>query len=116
MTLNSNEPRESLAPGVRESNAVVADTTVPHGSDKRQPARILGLDGKSYPGAWLSADDRTRLVGIAHRLSHEEGLSVRQIIARIADDYGIRRSVGWVSTALRTWKCSGCSGGPNART
>lgn len=33
MTLNSNEPRESLAPGVREIDAVVADAKIPHGTD-----------------------------------------------------------------------------------
>lgn len=113
MTQKSNGPEMVETPRVRESNAAVADTTVPHRSDKRQPTRILGLDGKSYPGVWLSTDDRTRLVGIVHALSHDNGLSVRQIIARIVDDYDIRRSVGWVSTALRTWTCPGCSGAQN---
>lgn len=33
MTGNSNEPRESLAPGVRESSAVAAAPTIAHASD-----------------------------------------------------------------------------------
>jgi hypothetical protein len=33
MSQNSNEPRESLAPGVRESNAVAARSIVPQPSD-----------------------------------------------------------------------------------
>lgn len=36
MSLNSNEPRESLAPGVREIDAVVADAIVPQASDTAQ--------------------------------------------------------------------------------
>lgn len=36
MTQKSNETRHPLDARSRESNTVVADTTVPHGSDKRQ--------------------------------------------------------------------------------
>lgn len=36
MNPGNNEPRRGLDGGGRKSNAVVADTTVPHGSDKRQ--------------------------------------------------------------------------------
>ncbi|MFJ8822403.1 hypothetical protein ACIREE_11535 [Streptomyces sp. NPDC102467] len=36
MTLNSNETRQVLTARSRESNAVVADASMPHGSDKRQ--------------------------------------------------------------------------------
>lgn len=38
MNLNSNEPRESLAPGVRESNAVVATPTVAQALRRREAA------------------------------------------------------------------------------
>lgn len=64
MTLNSNEPRESLAPGVREIDAVVADAKIPHGTDDAHQGGGLfpGDDGlpvaRPFPsrrqGAWSS--------------------------------------------------------------
>ncbi|URM90390.1 hypothetical protein LUW75_10740 [Streptomyces sp. MRC013] len=69
------------------------------------------MDGKSYPDRRLTPSDRTRLVSAVHRLKHLEGLSVREIVARLAEDYGIRRSVGWTSEALRKWTCPACPGG-----
>ncbi|MGV4890386.1 hypothetical protein ACSR0Z_27980 [Streptomyces viridosporus] len=77
----------------------------------QQGRRVLGVDGKSYPGQWLNLSDRTRLIGTVHQLSHDDGLSVRQIVARLAGDYGIRRSVGWTSEALRKWTCQRCPAG-----
>jgi hypothetical protein len=77
--------------------------------------RVLGVDGKSYP-EYVPAEQRARIAGRVHYLSHAEGLSVRQIVARLEADHGIRRSVGWVSTTLRTKQCIKCSGVSNART
>lgn len=73
--------------------------------------RVRGLDGKTYPPSALCLADRSYLVGRAHYLAHDEGLSVRQIVARLELDHGVRRSVGSVSTWLRTWTCDLCSGG-----
>lgn len=42
MTRNSNEPRESLAPGVRETNAVVADAIVPQLIARPVPVQTSG--------------------------------------------------------------------------
>ncbi|MBI0294471.1 hypothetical protein JBE04_08245 [Streptomyces sp. PRKS01-29] len=67
---------------------------------------VLGLDGKTYPPR-LSVDDRRFLFGRVHYLSHDERLSVRQIIDRLIADHGVQRSVGWVSSTLRK-PCTAC--------
>jgi hypothetical protein len=73
--------------------------------------RVLGLDGKSYPGSTLSPDDQRFLIGHVHAMKHLDGLSVRQIVSRLDGDLCIRRSVGWVSTVLSTWTCEHCTPG-----
>jgi len=62
--------------------------------------RTLGLDGKTYPSGPLSTEDRAFVVGRVHYLRHDESLSVRQIVRRLADEHGLRRSVGSVSAYL----------------
>lgn len=49
MTQNSSEPREALTPGVRESNAAVADAIVPQGSDIAHEGDGLFPGGTSLP-------------------------------------------------------------------
>lgn len=72
--------------------------------------RITGTDGKSYPDRWLDEESRSFLNGRVHHLKHAEGLSVRQILARLAEDHEVRRSVGWVAGVLKEWRCEHCSG------
>jgi len=80
------------------------------------PARVLGLDGKSYPSRPLPAADQEQLVGHVHYLAHAERLSIRQIQASLEREHGVRRSVGWISGVLRDWRCDHCSGGSNVTT
>ncbi|MEB8341798.1 hypothetical protein [Streptomyces endophyticus] len=56
----------------------------------------------------MSADDREFLVTRVHYLRHVEGLSVRQILAALAEAHNVRRSVGWVAGALKDWECGRC--------
>jgi len=42
MNLENNEPRESLAPGVREENAVARDDIVPHLIARPVPVQTSG--------------------------------------------------------------------------
>lgn len=74
---------------------------------------IKGVDGKRYPGLWLSPDDRLALTQIVHRLHCVERLSVRRLLDRIEEDHGIRRSVGWAAGILKTLQCDHCSGAPS---
>lgn len=69
---------------------------------------VRGLDGKTYPTQPLHPDDLDHLVGRVHYLSHDEHLSVRQIVARLDIDHGVRRSVGTVHSWLRTSICDAC--------
>jgi hypothetical protein len=77
--------------------------------------RITGTDGKTYPARWQTPQDREWLKGRVHYLHHNQQLSVRQIRAVLAEDHNVRRSVGWVSGVLNTWRCdhNTCSGDRN---
>lgn len=70
------------------------------------PGYVLGTDGKVYPDRPLSHDQRAAIVGRVHYLSHDEHLSVRQIITRLGEE-GFYASVGTVHAWLR-WRCDGC--------
>lgn len=70
--------------------------------------RVIGVDGKTYPPRRMSVTDREFLRGRVHCLSHDENLSVRQIIDRLITDHGVQRSVGWVFDVLRNYHCSAC--------
>ncbi|MFD8640816.1 hypothetical protein ACFV14_10960 [Streptomyces zaomyceticus] len=70
--------------------------------------RVIGQDGKTYPPRRMSKLDREFLRGRVHCLSHDENLSVRQVVARLADDHGVQRSVGWVFDVLRNYRCTAC--------
>jgi len=74
--------------------------------------RCWGADGKTYPARALTPEDRLRLIGRVHYLSHAENLSVRKIVARL-DAEGVTRSVGSVSEYLTRYQCSRCSGVQN---
>jgi hypothetical protein len=67
------------------------------------PAR----DGKQYPRGRLHPDDLEVLVGRAHHLAHEDGLSVRSISVLLGEEYGpwARRSVGTIHRWLTEYGC-----------
>jgi hypothetical protein len=81
----------------------------------KAPQPITGLDGKTYPGSPLTADERNYLIGRTHYLHHHDGLSIRKIAAVIEAEAGLRRSVGTISTYLK-YECTLCSGAPNCDT
>jgi hypothetical protein len=64
--------------------------------------RVTGSDGKTYPIRPLGGDELEFLIGRAHYLSHDEHLSIRQIVRRLESDDGpaARRSVGTISAWL----------------
>lgn len=77
------------------------------------PARVTGVDGKTYPSRPLSKLNRDRLILLAHAL-HHEGLSVRQVVHELDTVHGVTRSVGSVSDYLNRYLCPDCSGVLNA--
>jgi IS30 family transposase len=66
---------------------------------------IRGLDRKLYTRR--TNEDRLALIGVVHTLKHREQLSVRGIVARVAEA-NIRVSVGAVHGYLRDWTCEDC--------
>jgi hypothetical protein len=98
----------TASPGVRRARVVVVVRD-------RTPGRnlVLGLDGKLYPRPRLGEHERDMLNGRVHYLSHAERLSVRAILAVLAEQHNIHRSVGWVVYVLKNWTCVACSGGAN---
>ena len=84
-------------------------------TDQRLPAYILGLDGKRYPSRPLTQRERAYLIGRAHYLAHDEGLSVRQIAARLTDETGLTRAVGTIAGYLK-YRCIKCSGASDVVT
>ena len=64
-------------------------------------ARIIGLDGKSYPAGPLPAADRGQLVGHVHCLAHVGHLSVRQIQASLEREHATAaRSAGYPASSV----------------
>lgn len=78
-----------------------------------RPDYVRGLDGKVYPVRWLCEADQRSLVSLVHHLRHAENWSLRKIQAVLADEYGVRRSVGWVAGVFAGWRCEHCSAAPD---
>ncbi len=77
------------------------------------PARVLGLDGKTYPSSPRTPEARASLVGLVHRLSHD-GRTIRQVVDDDLAGRGQVVSVGSAHGWLRDWVCPACrSGVPN---
>lgn len=107
---------QSEGPAVSPPPAPRSTTDTPHGEPRHAdstPNRVLGMDGKTYPSRQLHRKGRDYLVGRAHWLAHADGLSIRQIMAVIAEETGVQRSVGAIHSWLR-WQCDHCSGAQNS--
>lgn len=96
--LDAIERLADLAEGGTEPKAAQHSTIA--------PGDTLGLDGKRYPPR-VDTGSRAFLSGRVHYLHHDKHLSVRQIVARLSDENGVTRSVGWVSSTLKA-PCEAC--------
>jgi hypothetical protein len=67
-----------------------------------------GVDGKSYPAAPLSRQERNRARWLAHNLVHGDGLSIRAAQRRMAEA-GLHRSVGTIAQDLERFECPACA-------
>jgi hypothetical protein len=68
-----------------------------------------GTDGKLYPAAPLSRQQRNRVRWLAHQLVHRDGMSIRFAQREIAERLGIRRSRGSILADLRDYQCPDCT-------
>jgi hypothetical protein len=68
----------------------------------------LSRNGKQYPAALLTREQLNRARRAAHVLVHDRGLSIRRAQQVMAEDYGIRRSVGIIARDLADFTCPSC--------
>ena len=68
----------------------------------------VGQDGKRYPAAPLTREERNRARWLAHNLVHRDGLSVRQAQRAMAERCGVRRAVGTIARDLADFECPRC--------
>jgi hypothetical protein len=68
----------------------------------------LSRNGKMYPAARLTREELGRAHRAAHFLVHDRGLSIRRAQQVMAEDYGIRRSVGIIARDLTDFVCPAC--------
>jgi hypothetical protein len=68
----------------------------------------LSRNGKQYPAAPLTREQLNRARNAAHFLVHSRGMSVRRAQQVMAEDYGIRRSVGIIARDLADFVCTAC--------
>lgn len=68
----------------------------------------LSQNGKLYPAARLTQEELGRAHRAAHFLVHDRGLSIRRAQQVMAEDYGIRRSVGTIARDLADFVCPSC--------
>lgn len=72
------------------------------------PATRLSRNGRQYPARPLTREELNRARNAAHLLVHSRGLSVRRAQQVMAEDYGIRRSVGIICRDLADFVCAAC--------
>jgi hypothetical protein len=67
-----------------------------------------GADSKLYPAHPLPKVERWRAVNLAHRVRCRDGLSIRQVRRVMAQQFGVRRTVGSIARDLALFTCSRC--------
>lgn len=69
----------------------------------------LSRNGRQYPAAPLTRQERGRAIRLAHFLVHDRGLSIRRARQVMAADYGVTRSVGIIARDLADYECPACA-------
>ena len=72
------------------------------------PGLRRGRDGKSYPAAALTREQRNRARWLAHQLVHRDHHSIRTAQQLMAKG-GIYRSVGTIAADLANFECPDCA-------
>jgi hypothetical protein len=68
----------------------------------------LSRNGKQYPAAPLTRQERGQAIRLAHLLVHDRGLSIRHARQVMIEDYQIRRSIGSIARDLAGYVCPLC--------
>jgi hypothetical protein len=71
--------------------------------------RWAGRDGKLYPAAPLTREQRARAVRLTHQLVHVDGYSIRSAQWVMSECHGLRRSVGVIARDLADFTCPHCA-------
>jgi hypothetical protein len=67
-----------------------------------------GRDGKLYLAHPLTHAERNRARWASHNMVCRDGLSIRAAQRAMAEQLGIRRSIGSIVRDLRGWECPAC--------
>jgi len=67
-----------------------------------------GRDGKLYPAAPLTRQERGQAIRRAHELVCDRGLSIRRAQQVMAES-GLRRSLGIIARDLQGFECPRCA-------
>lgn len=67
-------------------------------------------DGKTYPQRPVPAEETDRAVQLAHQSVCQLRMSHREALKRL-EQYGVRRSTGWISRVLSDFECDRCREG-----
>jgi hypothetical protein len=74
---------------------------------------MVGRDGKRYPatherGGTLPEPERAEAIRLTHLYRCAMGLQYREIVAILATEHQIRRSIGTVYSDCREFTCEAC--------
>jgi predicted transcriptional regulator len=102
-------PAAAIAPVLGVSVATVR-RYLREGPPHFHNGRKVGQDGKTYPLRKPTDQElRYQLISRVHYLRHDEGLSIRGIVAKLrADHSDLAPSVGTVSAWLKVFTCGQC--------
>jgi hypothetical protein len=68
-------------------------------------------DGKLHPvGGYRSEAELHRVLTLVHEMRCRDGMSLRKIVAALADQHGLRVSRGSVHRYTRDFECDRCAG------
>lgn len=76
---------------------------------RARPVEVVrGHDGKLYGARQLPPGELARRRRLVHALHCRDRLSTREVVRVLAEQYGIRRSMGSVCNDLRDYRCPYC--------
>jgi hypothetical protein len=69
---------------------------------------VRGADNRLYPARLLPPGELARRRRLVHALRCRDQLSLREVVRVLAEQYGIRRSMGSICNDLRDYRCPYC--------
>lgn len=71
--------------------------------------RVRGRDNKLYPAVPAPQAERNRIITLEHNLRCRDHLTFAQVRATLAEQYGVRRSIGAIYRDLHEFECRRCA-------